>query len=73
VADPTVMSGEPVIRGTRILASTILSYLRAEVPAVEIFRDYPSLPVDGLEAVIRWAEFKYGPDWRTVVPTEGGR
>jgi uncharacterized protein (DUF433 family) len=47
VSDPTVMSGDPVVRGTRILAETILSYLRAGCPAEEIFRDYPSLPVDG--------------------------
>ena len=29
VSDQTVMSGEPVVRGTRILAETIASYLRA--------------------------------------------
>jgi uncharacterized protein (DUF433 family) len=62
VSDPTVMSGEPVVRGTRILAATIVSYLRSDCPAEEIFRDYPSLPVDGIEAVVRWAEATYGPD-----------
>jgi uncharacterized protein (DUF433 family) len=66
VSDPTVMSGEPVVRGTRILADTILSYLRADCPAEEIFRDYPSLPVDGIDAVVRWAETTCGPDWRSV-------
>jgi uncharacterized protein (DUF433 family) len=65
VSDPTVMSGEPVVRGTRILARTILNYVRADSPAEEIFRDYPSLPVDGIEAVMRWAEETYGPNWRT--------
>jgi uncharacterized protein (DUF433 family) len=62
VSDPTVMSGEPVVRGTRILAATILSYLRSECPAEQIFRDYPSLPVDGIDAVVRWAEATYGPE-----------
>jgi uncharacterized protein (DUF433 family) len=66
VSDPTVMSGEPVVRGTRILAATILSYLRSECPAEEIFRDYPSLPVNGIEAVVRWAETTYGPDWKSA-------
>lgn len=66
VSDPTVMSGEPVVRGTRILAATILSHLRSGCPAEEIFRDYPSLPVDGIEAVIRWAESTYGPEWKSV-------
>lgn len=66
VCDPTVMSGEPVVRGTRILAETIVSYLRAETSAEEIFRDYPSLPVDGIDAVVRWAEETYGEDWKSL-------
>jgi uncharacterized protein (DUF433 family) len=66
VSDPTVMSGDPVVRGTRILAETILSYLRSNYAATEIFRDYPSLPVDGIDAVVRWAETTYGPDWKSA-------
>ena len=66
VSDPTVMSGEPVVRGTRILATTILSYLRSGCPAEQIFRDYPSLPVDGIDAVVRWAETTYGPEWKSA-------
>jgi uncharacterized protein (DUF433 family) len=69
VSDPTVMSGEPVVRGTRILARTILNYLRADHPTEAIFRDYPSLPVDGIKAVTRWAQEAYGEDWKT----SGGR
>jgi Protein of unknown function (DUF433) len=53
-------------RRSRILAETILSYLRADCPAEEIFRDYPSLPVDGIDAVARWAETTYGPGWRSA-------
>ena len=64
ISDPTVMSGAPVVRGTRILAETILGYLKSDSPAEEIFRDYPSLPVDGIEAVARWAEVTYGSDWK---------
>lgn len=64
VRDPAVMSGEPTVSGTRILASTILGYLRHGSSAEEIFRDYPSLPVDGIDAVSRWAEATYGADWK---------
>jgi uncharacterized protein (DUF433 family) len=60
------MSGAPVVRGTRILADTILSYLRAGCSPQEIFRDYPSLPVDGIEAVSRWTEISYGPEWKSM-------
>jgi uncharacterized protein (DUF433 family) len=64
VRDPSVMSGEPVVRGTRILAETILTYLRSGSSRREIFADYPSLPVNAIEAVVVWAEATYGPDWR---------
>jgi DNA-binding GntR family transcriptional regulator len=66
VSDPTVMSGEPVVRGTRILARTILNYLRSGHRAEEIFKDYPSLPIDGIDAVKRWAQMTYGPDWKSA-------
>ena len=66
VEDPTVMSGEPVVRGTRILARTILNYLRSGYRAEEIFKDYPSLPIDGIDAVERWAHTTYGPDWKSA-------
>lgn len=55
VTDPSVMSGEPVVRGTRVPAETILAYLRAGLSPQEIFEDYPTLPLDGIEAVERWA------------------
>ena len=75
VEDPTVMSGELVVRGTRILARTILNYLRSGHRAEEIFKDYPSLPVDGIDAVKRWAQTTYGPDWKSanvLVPAPDG-
>jgi uncharacterized protein (DUF433 family) len=66
VRDTAIMSGEPTVSGTRILARTILSYIRHGSSAEEIFRDYPSLPVDGIEAVARWAEATYGPNWKST-------
>ena len=56
ISDPSIMSGEPIVRGTRIPAATILAYLRAGHTDQEVFEDYPSLPVDGIEAVRRWHE-----------------
>lgn len=60
-SDPSVMDGAPVVRGTRIPAETIVAYLRAGHSHQEIFEDYPSLPVDGIDTVIAWAEATYGP------------
>jgi uncharacterized protein (DUF433 family) len=66
ISDPSVMDGVPVVRGTRIPAETIVDYLRAGRSPREIFEDYPSLPVDGIDAVVRWARATYGPDWRQM-------
>ncbi|MEF2550932.1 DUF433 domain-containing protein [Aurantimonas sp. A2-1-M11] len=55
VEDPNVMSGEPCVEGTRVPARTVLAYLKAGRSDVEIFEDYPTLPVDGIAAVRRWA------------------
>ncbi len=64
VCDPTIMSGDPVIRGTRVPAMTIVAYLRAGRSSREIFEDYPTLPVDGIDAVNSWADKELGADWR---------
>lgn len=69
VSDPSVMSGEPVVRGTRVPAQTIIAYLRSGYDASQIFEDYPSLPVDGIDAVRCWAEATYGAGWLTAPPT----
>lgn len=63
VRDPTVMSGDPVVRGTRVPANTIIAYLRSGYSHQDIFEDYPSLPVDGIDAVVAWAREEYGEDW----------
>lgn len=54
VSDPTILGGMPVVRGTRVPAETILAELRAGTSRAEIFRHYPSLPPDGVDACIAW-------------------
>lgn len=71
VSDLSVMSGEPVVRGTRVPAETIVAYLRAGRSKVEIFEDYPTLPIDGVEAVVQWAEKTLGPHWRSSPKGQG--
>ncbi|HZC96728.1 MAG TPA: DUF433 domain-containing protein [Bradyrhizobium sp.] len=70
VSDPSIMSGDPVVKGTRVPAETIVAYLRGGHTVREIFEDYPSLPVDGIDAVIRWAETTYGADWKSAGPAD---
>lgn len=64
VTDPTIMSGDPTVEGTRVLAETVVAYLRAGHSLAEIHQDFPTLPADGVEAVIAWALETHGADWR---------
>ena len=66
VSFDSIMTGEPCVRGTRIPAMTIVECLRAGESRYEIFGHYPTLPLDGIEAVEAWAEERFGPDWRTA-------
>lgn len=50
-----IMGGMPCVRGTRVPAETIVLELRAGSSDEEIFHHYPSLPIDGIDAVRRWA------------------
>lgn len=55
VSDPEILGGWPVIHGTRIPAETILIYIKDGVDDRQIYVDYPSLPLGGIDAVRRWA------------------
>jgi len=66
VIDPSVMSGEPVLRGTRVPAATIVVYLQSGHSPADIFQDFPTLPDNAIEAVEAWASTTYGKDWMTA-------
>lgn len=53
--DPKVCHGKPCVKGTRIMVSIILDYLKVGESTQEILRQYPSLkPVD-IQAAIGYA------------------
>jgi uncharacterized protein (DUF433 family) len=64
VRNPEIMGGVPTVRGTRIPVEMILIHVRAGYSREDIFNAYPSLPLDGIEASIAWAEQELGDDWR---------
>ncbi|MBZ0228819.1 MAG: DUF433 domain-containing protein, partial [Bauldia sp.] len=41
---------------TRVPAMTIVAEIRSGSTREDIFHHYPSLPIDGIEAVERWAK-----------------
>lgn len=49
-----ILGGVPVVVGTRVPADNVLAEIRAGRSKFDIFRDYPSLPPDGVEACIEW-------------------
>jgi uncharacterized protein (DUF433 family) len=54
--DPSVCSGKPVIRGTRILVTSILSQLSAGESSVTIRHGYPELTDDDIRAALEFAK-----------------
>ena len=49
-----ILGGTPVVEGTRVPAENVLAEVHAGTSRFEIFRHYPSLPLDGIEACIEW-------------------
>ena len=54
------VSGQPIVRGTRILAETILEYSDQGAPTDEILQDFPSLDADTIRALICFAHSQRG-------------
>jgi len=54
ICDGAILSGMPVVSGTRVPAETVLAELQAGSSRFEIFRSYPSLPPDGIDACLAW-------------------
>ena len=50
VLDPTIRSGKPIIRGTRISVADILDDLAAGISSAEIVVDFPDLQEEDIRA-----------------------
>jgi uncharacterized protein (DUF433 family) len=53
--DPQVCHGKPVIRGTRVLVSTILGALGAGDSMADVLADYPGVTQKDIEAALEFA------------------
>jgi uncharacterized protein (DUF433 family) len=53
--DPTVRSGKPVIKNTRITVADILEYLAGGMSKEEILADFPDLTADDISAALLFA------------------
>jgi uncharacterized protein (DUF433 family) len=52
--DPAVMTGKPVIRGTRITVELILRKLAGGTTEAELLEDYPHLKPEDIRAAIAY-------------------
>ncbi len=52
---PGKVSGKPVIKGTRILADTIVQDYELGAPIEEIRESFPSLPVEMIRTLLSFA------------------
>lgn len=55
IVDPTICSGRPVIRGTRIDISIILDAMAEGLSTEEIIDHYPHLTKEDLQATVAYA------------------
>ena len=55
VADPDILAGKPIIRGTRIPVDLILKKLAGGAPAKEILKDYPRLTKGHIQEILKYA------------------
>jgi len=54
-ANPNILGGKPIIRGTRISVEFILDLLASHVSEEEILEDYPHLTKEDIYACLRYA------------------
>jgi uncharacterized protein (DUF433 family) len=53
--DPTICHGKPVIRGTRVLVSTLLGALGGGDSVEALLEDYPNITRQDVEAALEFA------------------
>ena len=53
--DPEVLTGKPVVRGTRLAVEFILDLLAQGWPEGEILRNYPGLGHEDIQACLHYA------------------
>ena len=71
-SDPAIMTGKPVVKGTRIPVARALAHLAQHPDLAELFAAYPALTVDDGKASLQYAhqavERRRGRARRTAAP-----
>ena len=59
---PELCGGALVVRGTRVPVRTLLASLAEGATEAEVLADFPTVPPDGLRAVVAFAAASAGDD-----------
>ena len=55
VCNPAILSGKPVVKGTRIAVAQILQYLASGMTVDDVLREFPPLTREGVKAALDFA------------------
>lgn len=55
ICDPEILSGKPIIKGTRISVGTILQCISSGMTIDDILRGYPTLTKEAVMAALEFA------------------
>jgi len=55
IQDPDILTGKPVVEGTRIPVELVLAKLAANPDLDDLFQDYPRLTVEDVKACLEYA------------------
>lgn len=55
IVDPDICGGQPTIKGTRIAASTVLSFLSAGDSVEDVLTEYPTLTREDILACLAYS------------------
>lgn len=67
VSDPEILVGKPTVRGTRISVELVLKRLAQDLDVESLFKSYPRLTREDVQACLEFAETKVRRH-RTRVP-----
>ena len=56
IADPEILVGKPVVKGTRIPVELVLAKLAANPDLEDLFADYPRLTLEDVKACLEYAK-----------------
>lgn len=72
VSDPKILSGKPIIRGTRITVSTILDLLATGMSLDEVKKEYPVLTKKAIISAISFASTRVRRENIRPIVTKNG-